>query len=63
MSPSPAVSRRSKTSAPPRAAASPATRIVVLVATRKGAWIFQSDRRRKTWSCDGPISWATPSAI
>ena len=54
MSPSPAVSRRSKTSAPPRAAASPATRIVVLVATRKGAWIFQSDRRRKTWSCDGP---------
>jgi photosystem II stability/assembly factor-like uncharacterized protein len=54
MSPSPAVSRRSTTSATPRARAAAATRLAVLVATRKGAWIFTSDRKRKSWSCDGP---------
>ena len=29
-------------------------RIVVLVATRKGAWFFHSDAKRKTWTVDGP---------
>ena len=32
---------------------SPARR-VLLVATRKGAWIFHGDARRKTWTADGP---------
>jgi hypothetical protein len=36
-----------------KAGASP-TRLVVLVATRKGAWLFHSDARRKTFSADGP---------
>ncbi len=29
-------------------------RIVVLVATRKGAWIFHGDARRRSWTADGP---------
>ncbi len=29
-------------------------RIVVLVATRKGAWLFHGDAARKTWRADGP---------
>ena len=32
----------------------PATNIVVLVATRKGAWLYHSDAARKTWRADGP---------
>jgi hypothetical protein len=32
----------------------PARRVVVLVATRKGAWLFQGDAQRKTWRADGP---------
>jgi len=32
----------------------PSTRLVVLVATRKGAWFFHSDGRRKAWTVDGP---------
>jgi photosystem II stability/assembly factor-like uncharacterized protein len=31
-----------------------ATRLVVLVATRKGAWLFHGDLRRKTWAVEGP---------
>lgn len=31
-----------------------ATRVVVLVATRKGAWLYHSDAARKTWRADGP---------
>ena len=30
------------------------TRLVVLVATRKGAWLFHGDARRKAWTADGP---------
>ena len=37
-----------------RAAALPATRTVILVATRKGAWFFHGDARRKAWTADGP---------
>jgi len=44
--------------APRRAAArakpGAATRGVVLVATRKGAWFFHGDLRRKAWKADGP---------
>ena len=29
-------------------------RVVVLVATRKGAWLFHGDAQRKTWRADGP---------
>jgi len=35
-----------------RSAAAPG--LVVLVATRKGAWLFRSDARRKAWQVDGP---------
>ena len=31
-----------------------ATRLVVMVATRKGAWFFHGDAGRKTWKVDGP---------
>jgi photosystem II stability/assembly factor-like uncharacterized protein len=33
---------------------SSAARLAILVATRKGAWLFRSDAKRKTWSADGP---------
>ena len=36
------------------AARRPKPRLVVLVATRKGAWIFHSDTGRKIWQADGP---------
>ena len=39
---------------PARSAAAAPARIVVLVATRKGAWIFHGDAKRKTWRADGP---------
>ena len=32
----------------------PERRIVILVATRKGAWLFHGDATRKTWRSDGP---------
>jgi photosystem II stability/assembly factor-like uncharacterized protein len=31
-----------------------ATRLVLLVATRKGAWLLHGDGRRKAWTVDGP---------
>ena len=34
--------------------AQPAKRVAVLVATRKGAWIFHGDAARETWRSDGP---------
>jgi photosystem II stability/assembly factor-like uncharacterized protein len=42
-----------KRAATPSKPAAP-TRIVVMVATRKGAWLFHSDSRRKTWRAEGP---------
>jgi photosystem II stability/assembly factor-like uncharacterized protein len=36
------------------ARARPQQRVVVLVATRKGAWLFHGDATRKTWKADGP---------
>jgi len=32
----------------------PPTRLVVLVATRKGAWLFHGDTKRRTWQVEGP---------
>lgn len=29
-------------------------RVVILVATRKGAWLFHGDKKRKEWKADGP---------
>ena len=33
---------------------SSSTRLVILVATRKGAWLFHGDARREAWTADGP---------
>jgi photosystem II stability/assembly factor-like uncharacterized protein len=41
------MNRRQKASPPPQ-------RLVILVATRKGAWLFHGDAKRKTWTADGP---------
>lgn len=35
-------------------AATPARRVALLVATRKGAWIFHGDPSRRGWRADGP---------
>jgi hypothetical protein len=32
----------------------PARRVIILVATRKGAWLLHGDAARKTWRVDGP---------
>src|SRR5258706_12465334 len=32
----------------------PARRVAVLVATRKGAWLYRGDAARKNWQVDGP---------
>ncbi len=47
---------RATTAAPSKArlVAKPPTRVVALVATRKGAWFFHSDAKRKTWRAEGP---------
>lgn len=34
--------------------ARPSGKLVLMVATRKGAWLFHSDAKRKTWQVDGP---------
>ena len=49
--PAPAASARK--SAASRSPA-PSQRLVVLVATRKGAWLFHGDARRRAWTADGP---------
>ncbi len=36
------------------ASRAPAKSLVILVATRKGAWLFHGDARRKAWVADGP---------
>ncbi len=53
------MSRTSKPSpSAPKAAArsAPAAskRLVILVATRKGIWLFHGDAKRRTWQADGP---------
>jgi photosystem II stability/assembly factor-like uncharacterized protein len=44
------LSARTKSSARRR----PTRRVLVLVATRKGAWLLHGDAARKTWRTDGP---------
>ncbi len=46
MSPTPARSAARRSARPKR--------LVLLVATRKGAWIFHGDARRRSWTVDGP---------
>ncbi|MDO9073780.1 MAG: glycosyl hydrolase [Rubrivivax sp.] len=53
MSPTAAPSTVSR-KAPARRAAAAQTRIVILVATRKGAWFFHGDARRQAWTAEGP---------
>ncbi|MGA0034447.1 MAG: glycosyl hydrolase [Burkholderiales bacterium] len=43
-----------KSTAKKAAHGKPARRTVLLVATRKGAWLFHGDASRKTWRADGP---------
>lgn len=43
-----------KKKAPAPKARRPARRALLLVATRKGAWLFHGDPARKTWKCAGP---------
>jgi len=49
-----AAPRARRPSAPVRRAPKRAARTVVLVATRKGAWLFHGDAARKRWRADGP---------
>jgi len=51
-----AVARRQKPAAGAKRTkrAGRARRTLVLVATRKGAWLFHGDATRKTWRADGP---------
>jgi len=51
--PAPRTAASSSRSARPKRS-TPARRVVVLVATRKGAWLFHGDAQRKTWRADGP---------
>jgi photosystem II stability/assembly factor-like uncharacterized protein len=37
-----------------RSAPASSTRLAVLVATRKGAWLFHGDAKRRAWKADGP---------
>ena len=39
---------------PARKKSTPPKRLALLVATRKGAWIFHGDAKRKSWTADGP---------
>lgn len=38
----------------PRKSPATSSTTVVLVATRKGAWLFHADKKRKSWRVDGP---------
>jgi len=44
----------STTRAPRAPRRRPSRRVLVLVATRKGAWLFHGDATRRTWRVDGP---------
>ncbi len=50
------MSRTSPASASTRKTGSrkPPARLAILVATRKGAWLFHGDARRNSWAADGP---------
>jgi photosystem II stability/assembly factor-like uncharacterized protein len=42
------------TTRPPAKRAAAPPRVLVMVATRKGAWFFQGDSARRSWRVDGP---------
>ncbi len=44
----------STSAAKPAPRAQPTRKLVLLVATRKGAWLFHGDAKRKAWRVDGP---------
>jgi len=46
--------RTAKRIARTTARAKPGRRVIVLVATRKGAWLYHGDAARRTWRADGP---------
>lgn len=46
--------RKQKTTTRSKPAPRASRRIAVLVATRKGAWLFHGDKQRITWRADGP---------
>ncbi len=46
--------RKKKTGSRAKPVRNPARRTLVLVATRKGAWLLHGDSARKTWRVDGP---------
>jgi hypothetical protein len=46
--------RTSKSGSPTKAVRRRRRRLLVLVATRKGAWLYHGDGRRKSWRVDGP---------
>ncbi len=50
----PAVRTQPQATAPRASRSQPARRVLLMVATRKGAWLYQSDAARKTWRADGP---------
>ncbi len=51
---SPGKTKARKKAAKPRARTAAARRVLVMVATRKGAWLYHGDAARKTWRADGP---------
>ena len=46
--------RTARKAAPRQAAAAAPAHVAVLVATRKGAWIFHADASRRRWRAEGP---------
>src|SRR5438067_13716059 len=46
--------KRTATAAKRAGRKAPAPRVLVLVATRKGAWLYHGDTARKNWRTDGP---------
>ena len=51
---SPSTPAPTASATPARAMPAPSTRLVILVATRKGAWLFHGDAQREAWAVDGP---------
>src|SRR5438874_13732436 len=47
-------SRAKETTKSAKRAPRKAPQVLVLVATRKGAWLYHGDAARKTWRADGP---------
>jgi len=45
---------KARTKRPTTRAQQKPRRVLVMVATRKGAWLYHADARRKTWRADGP---------